>query len=91
MVPPAQRETCEADHLDANENPSCYACVLIAAASRSPVRIAPSMKLGQCVEVSVPAQRIGPTGARMAGPSSAVAPGVRKPVKQPRSTGRSTS
>ena len=56
----------------------------IAAASRSPERIAPSMKDGQCVAVSVPAQRIGPTGSRIAGPSSAVAPGVRKPVKQPR-------
>jgi len=57
---------------------------LIASASRSPERIAPSMKDGQSVEVSVPAQWIGPTRSRTALPKSVVAPGVRKPVKQPR-------
>ena len=61
-----------------------YPLPLIASASRSPERIAPSMKDGQCIAVSVPAQRIGPTGSRTAEPNSEVAPGVRKPVKQPR-------
>ena len=42
------------------------------------------MKDGQSVEVSVPAQWIGPTGSRTALPNIVVAPGVRKPVKQPR-------
>ncbi len=42
------------------------------------------MKDGHSVEVSVPAQWIGPTGSRTARPNSVVAPGVRKPVKQPR-------
>lgn len=56
----------------------------MSATARSPERIAPSMKDGQTVEFSVPAQCSGPTGSRTAERNSVVAPGVRKPVKQPR-------
>ena len=61
-----------------------YPLALISSTARSPERIAPSMKDGQAVDVSVPTQCSGPTGARTAERNKVVAPGVRNPVKQPR-------
>src|ERR1700674_5563494 len=57
---------------------------LISATACSPERIAPSMKDGQTLAVSVPAQCSGPTGSRTAERNNVVAPGVRNLVKQPR-------
>ena len=49
----------------------------IAAAARSPDRIAPSINVGHSGDVSLPAQWNGPTGSRTAVLNRAVAPGAR--------------